>query len=233
MLSSLDSGDGGELPDSQSSRTSHSLPLRLSRLPDTDHQHRDSPAPVLPQAAIHKRCRDESIVSADEASSVVTEHSLDADNNWKQYQTHFIRTGFPTKKGIIWGLKHWPGSRRPCEGNRLRYCIDAIIELLRGQRDSLEYKIGICHDAMLRWERYEQPSRSGTWVPDWLVLIERPGSRESAGYLEAALINYFVNHKYYKTNSINKEHGDLGGEGPRHDNRACLPHYVYLAVKRR
>ena len=106
----LDSGDDDVLPESMSSRPSQSLPLRVPDHPSIDlTQTCDDPAPAQPQIARQKRCRDESIVDLDATPSIVAKHGLDADDNWRQHQAHFVRTGFPAKKGVIWHLKNLAG----------------------------------------------------------------------------------------------------------------------------
>ena len=62
------------------------------------------------------------------------------------------------------------------------------------------------------------------------MLIERPSSREAAGYLEAALIAYTTGHTYFSSNSINLARNDIGGSGGRREQIKELPHYVYVAI---
>ena len=68
------------------------------------------------------------------------------------------------------------------------------------------------------------------WKPNLLFLVERPGNREAAGFLEAALINY-VAHAAISGKCVNIARRDKGGEGPRNENRAMSPYYIYLAFR--
>ena len=91
-------------------------------------------------------------------------------------------------------------------------------------------QIGLCYDAKVRWEHYCDAD-DDAWKPTFLVLVERPGSREAAGFLETALIGYATSHAYFQQNSVNLRRRDVGGSGPRPEQRANLPHYVYIAIK--
>ena len=62
------------------------------------------------------------------------------------------------------------------------------------------------------------------------MLIERPSSREAAGYLEAALIAYTTGHQYFSRNSINLARRVIGGSRGRREKTQNLPHYVYVAI---
>ena len=127
------------------------------------------------------------------------------------------------------------GNRTACEGRRLRWCIDSIQYLLRGRRGQIganvEHKVGLCYDAMYRWEMYMEDRQDGKQCPDFLVLIERPSNREAASYLEAALIMWAKCHARHRKTSVNCRHGDVGGEGKRSVDTAQLPHYVYAALR--
>ena len=122
-------------------------------------------------------------------------------------------------------------SRIPCEGRRLSWCKETFRRLCKGKQSTIEHKIGLAYDVKGRWEFYISEESSNQWRPDYLILLERPPNREATGYLEAALISWISVHEYYKVNSVNVVRCDLGGEGPRHESRSGLPHYIYIAIR--
>ena len=186
-----------------------------------------------------KRCRiesgsegDTSPRSASIESDTCSEDGLPADTSWKDHETWFSRNdknGWPEKRGIINNMKRFTNGRTPCEGRRLRMCIESFEHVCRGQKHRVEHKVGLAFDARVRWEHYIKDGE--VWKPDFMVLLQRPPSREGAGYMEAGLIQHIWADEYYKSNSINVKRGDLGGEGPRRADRAHHPHYVYVCIR--
>jgi hypothetical protein len=186
-----------------------------------------------------KRCRiesgsegDTSPRSASIESDTCSEDGLPADTSWKDHETWFSRNdknGWPEKRGIINNMKRFTNGRTPCEGRRLRMCIESFEHVCRGQKHRVEHKVGLAFDARVRWEHYIKDGE--VWKPDFMVLLQRPPSREGAGYMEAGLIQHIWADGYYKSNSINVKRGDLGGEGPRRADRAHHPHYVSVCIR--
>ena len=62
-----------------------------------------------------------------------------------------------------------------------------------------------------------------------MVLVERPATREAAGFLEAGLIHIVTNDQKHNANSMNLRRRDRGGEGPR--RKQGLPHYIHICIQ--
>jgi hypothetical protein len=153
----------------------------------------------------------------------------EADDNWRCYRRHFLRTGWPTGRGIINQMKRFPDGRVPCEGTRLEWSIAIFRCIIRTGSRRMDHKIGLCYDAKVRWEFYSDESTENTWRPDFMVLVERPSTRQAAGFLEAGLIHIVTNDQRHSANSINMRRRDKGGEGPR--RKPGLPHYIYICIR--
>ena len=152
----------------------------------------------------------------------------DADSSWQAYQTRLMFRGWPRRSGIVNRVRPQSRGAVPSEGTNLQRCIETIKDICGGGEYTIEHKIGICYDAATRWEFYTREADN-----DWrvMLLLERPSCRESAGYLEAALISWVAASKYYSTNSINIRRGDHGGTGPRLAETSNRPFYVYLVIR--
>ena len=152
------------------------------------------------------------------------------DENWRGLQVHFLRKmAWPRQDGIVDMIKRLPSGRNPCEGMRLRWCIDTINTVVAGRHGKIEHKVGLAYDVKLRFEMYQEDGEDGKWTPNYLVLIERPTNREAAGYLESALIMHIACDPDLQDDSMNARRKDLGGEGPRQTK--AKPHYIYFAVR--
>ena len=155
---------------------------------------------------------------------------LVADTNWRVYIARYTRYGWPVEYGIINDMKRYTDGRPPAEGRRLKWCLETLGKLHNRGRRPVEHKIGLCYDAKVRWEYYTDEADS-TWRPDWLLLVDRPCNRASAGFLEAGIIAVVFRTPEWRENSINYRRNDHGGTGPRDPRRANLPHYIYIAVR--
>ena len=88
----------------------------------------------------------------------------------------------------------------------------------------------MCHCPYERFFYYQEPD--SRWRPWLLALLASTTTREGANIMEASLI-YQLEEK-----TVNIEHNmnwttscDYGGEGPKGESEAHLPHYVYLALR--
>ena len=126
-------------------------------------------------------------------------------------------------------MKRFATGRVPCEGTRLDWCISVFREVARTGSRRVEHNVGLCVDAKVRWGFYRDESAENTWRPDFMVLIERPSTRQAAGFLEAALIQFVKGDRRHIENSINVSRRDKGGEGPR--RKPDLPHYIYVCIR--
>ena len=154
----------------------------------------------------------------------------DADSSWQAYQTRLMFRGWPRQSGIVNRVRPQSRGVVPSEATNLQRCIETIKDICGGGEYTIEHKIGICYDAATRWEFHTREA-GNDWIHRVMVLLERPSCRESAGYLEAALISWVESSKYYSTNSINIRRGDHGGTGPRLAETSNRPFYVYLVIR--
>ena len=173
---------------------------------------------------VEKRCQDE--VSASEESD---EGWL--ETKWKRHEVKSnpsVQSLWPKQNNGIMDLV-WQRTdgRRTSEGRKLEHCINCLHRLCSDERPH-EFKIGMASDVLLRYHYYRRPESK--WKPNLLFLVERPGNREAASFLEAALINY-VAHAEISGKCVNIARRDKGGEGPQKESLAMSPYYIYLAFR--
>ena len=166
--------------------------------------------------------------------TIVTNHAgLTQDQDWRQYQSHLKRDmkWWLQQPGIIDAASRRSFKARPSatsEGKQFRVALSDIRWALSTR--TCEFKVGFATYLGNRWALYQQDDCK--WTPCYLFLLCTVPDRVSAGFLEAGLIaaveSFDIDHDRL---NVNWRNNDRGGTGPRKSETACIPHYIYLAVR--
>ena len=164
---------------------------------------------------------------------------LEADEDTSAWIAHHHCVAFPRWSTLrspnrewrkfvqgIYDLRElWKTSPTQSEGVVLRSVKKRITWVLAS--GACTFKVGIACDITARWNMYTKGTKdSYSWPPSHLFILMQVQCRESAGYLEAALISWLVPEGGHHINLNAKRH-DVGGTGPRHTG----PYFVYLAAR--